>query len=491
MKKIVALLMSIMLLASLFSGMSVFVNAQADYSKGDFDSDGEITVSDALRALRVAAGISEASAEAVSVGEIDGDGEITVSDALEILRVAIGMAAPFVSETEVTFDNVRVYGRNYSDAEAVCANWPNAGIEVRFIGQGLTLEIACTRSFGTNDNPYIQVWVDGKRTDRLQISAGTKEYAVARRLKFGEHTVKVLMVTETSNSPLAFGNMKLTGTSGATRLLPPLYNEEELKFDVYGDSITAGMGNIPGIVSDGKAHHDSSGTYAFYTVDHYGGDGNYIAHSGWGCYQGWGPNMNAIIPKIWNRACELSTTVWDFSQRQADIVIIALGTNDAWFWTADMPHQLFIDAYLKFMGDLRAVYPNAQFYCLHGMMDETFNSVVEEVAKQFDKTDDIGAVYVEMPNMEDQPEFIGSAGHPSNAHGQYASQVLIEAIEKNYFAHWNTRLKMAYIKLERKDEAGIYAELIELAKATVKDHNATGRNPKNLYLELEAILENY
>ena len=60
--------------------------------KGDMDGDGEITVADALRALRIAAKLAEETPEAVAVGDVDGDAEITVADALKILRVAAKLA---------------------------------------------------------------------------------------------------------------------------------------------------------------------------------------------------------------------------------------------------------------------------------------------------------------------------------------------------------------------------------------------------------------
>ena len=60
--------------------------------KGDLDGDGDVTVSDALRALRFAAGLAEADENALRSGDIDGDGAITVSDALAILRVAVKLA---------------------------------------------------------------------------------------------------------------------------------------------------------------------------------------------------------------------------------------------------------------------------------------------------------------------------------------------------------------------------------------------------------------
>ena len=62
--------------------------------RGDADGDGEITVADALIALRIAAKLVEPTPERFATCDIDGDGEITVADALKILRVAAKLADP-------------------------------------------------------------------------------------------------------------------------------------------------------------------------------------------------------------------------------------------------------------------------------------------------------------------------------------------------------------------------------------------------------------
>ena len=60
--------------------------------KGDMDGDGEITVADALRALRIAAKLVAPTEQDIELGDVDNDGEITVADALKILRVAAKLA---------------------------------------------------------------------------------------------------------------------------------------------------------------------------------------------------------------------------------------------------------------------------------------------------------------------------------------------------------------------------------------------------------------
>lgn len=62
------------------------------YKLGDPDRDGEITVSDALTALRVAAKLADVNELIMATCDVDDDGEVTVSDALRILRVAAKLA---------------------------------------------------------------------------------------------------------------------------------------------------------------------------------------------------------------------------------------------------------------------------------------------------------------------------------------------------------------------------------------------------------------
>ena len=73
--------------------LPITVNAPASqFKRGDLDHDGEITVADALKALRVAAKLAEPVDDNMELGDINRDGEIAVDDALKILRVAAKLA---------------------------------------------------------------------------------------------------------------------------------------------------------------------------------------------------------------------------------------------------------------------------------------------------------------------------------------------------------------------------------------------------------------
>ena len=67
-----------------FSGVS--------FTAADVDGDGEVTVADALAALRLSVGLNDGvTAKRWFAADVDGDGEVTVSDALRILRRAAGL----------------------------------------------------------------------------------------------------------------------------------------------------------------------------------------------------------------------------------------------------------------------------------------------------------------------------------------------------------------------------------------------------------------
>ncbi len=76
MKKILAIILA----------LAMFTTVVAAAYPGDLDGDDTITVSDALKAMRIAAGLDPYSAP----GDVDNDGSVTVADALQLLRCAMG-----------------------------------------------------------------------------------------------------------------------------------------------------------------------------------------------------------------------------------------------------------------------------------------------------------------------------------------------------------------------------------------------------------------
>lgn len=333
---------------------------------------------------------------------------------------------------EVNANNMILHGR-YNKNEAFRANWVNSGIEFRVSGDSAFADILVEDMFPYY-NPFIQVWIDGERAERIMLVPGFKTYCVASGLSAGEHTIRVLIVTElyTDGHCVRVDFLNVSASGDDARIIPVQPDEKALKFDFYGDSITCGFGTIPGYLPGYRTFdQDSSLSYAFRTADHFGGYGNYTAISGWACYEAYG-DRNARIPRLWKYISDADHTPFDFKSRQADIVVVALGTNDAWSWEGK-PAELFTESYLEFLRDIRKEYPKAYIFCVHNMMDTSFSPLVKEAAEKFSEEDGTGAVYVNMPNMEESSEYLGSGWHPSGAFGKHASEYLIDAINKKIY----------------------------------------------------------
>ncbi|MBQ9557717.1 MAG: tyrosine-protein phosphatase [Clostridia bacterium] len=75
-----------------YGGFTATFDIEIVILSGDVDGDGEVTVADALAALRASVGLSELEGAAFITADADADGEITVSDALRILRIAAKLA---------------------------------------------------------------------------------------------------------------------------------------------------------------------------------------------------------------------------------------------------------------------------------------------------------------------------------------------------------------------------------------------------------------
>lgn len=63
----------------------------AQYAPGDVDMDGNVTISDALAAMRYAMGTMQLTEQQIQLADVDGNPGVSVSDALTIMRMAIGV----------------------------------------------------------------------------------------------------------------------------------------------------------------------------------------------------------------------------------------------------------------------------------------------------------------------------------------------------------------------------------------------------------------
>ena len=210
-----------------------------------------------------------------------------------------------------------------------------------------------------NAAPLPHIYIDD---NDLGIKYIEEQTVLCENLTDDVHVIKVIRV----NSEVR-GIISLTGISGVEEYLPS-DPKPTLKFEFYGDSITAGYGvNVDGS-EDTISNEDGTVTYAYKTVEHFNAQASYL------CYSGVSVSLpywvEWIVPDRF-KGYSYSTKLdeWDFTKFIPDIVVINLGTNDSGKISPnDGSSELFKDRYYKFLVDLRKKYKDASIICSYGMM---------------------------------------------------------------------------------------------------------------------------
>ena len=215
------------------------------------------------------------------------------------------------------------------------------------------------------------------------------------------------------------------------QLVEPQEEQPLLKIEFYGDSITSGHG----ILDESRNNNDDRATWNNYltygakTARALNADYRCISMSGIGMMVSW---YDLIMPQLYDQLIPWSEfSKWDFSQWQADIVVINLGQNDSWLIN-NMPNrpntEQRIDAYFNFIRSIREKYNNAKIVCTLGNMgaSRSGSEWPEYIANAVDKhnveLNDNKVFYVPMT-------YKNTDGHPTVSEHQQMADVLIPFIE--------------------------------------------------------------
>ncbi len=279
--------------------------------------------------------------------------------------------------THIPYNHKHVYyegriGENGTD-HAAEIYWPGSSFSLKFYGKSIktTLE-------DQNGDNFFNVIVDGTHVSLLHLSKGKKEYVLAKNLGEGVHTIELHKRNDWSYGWTRFYGFDLRGS----RTLPT--ESKEIFIEFYGNSITTGYGNEDYSGED-KSTGDVTNNYKAYgalTARNIGAEYSCISHSGIGILVSWHDLIMSEEYYRLNPGDEKSR--WDFTSKQANVVVVNLFQNDSWI--VDMPdHEQFknrfghaaptesqiVDAYVDFLRKIRGHYPDAEIICLLGNMDIT------------------------------------------------------------------------------------------------------------------------
>lgn len=326
--------------------------------------------------------------------------------------------------TSLERDNpyIRYYGRNVHQENTVIMNNIGSGFEVTFWGTALYADLS-----GWYGSWYgitrLSVLVDGA-TDTTEHVIGLdkattrSEYTLVSGLQEGWHTVKVLKRTEAISTSMTLYGLHTDGYFRRMEEQP-----QQLKIEAYGDSITAGYGNLrPDPYQDGtnSEYQDGLQTWATYTAWALDAQINVQARSGIGMYTSANVDDAQQVNSGYRYTTYDQQALWNFDNYTPDIVLINLGTNDYWNGTA-FHEETFIEQYIAFVENLARIYgEDTAFILVSGLMERGVDAFVRQIATQ---------LRTRIPNTVIRYQFKQcTAGHPMAAEQLAASEELVELI---------------------------------------------------------------
>lgn len=363
------------------------------------------------------------NSEDESVASVSAAGVVTAVSAGETTVVAEDVATGvrsepvavrvYEGEKDVSLDSGKInyYGRVMQrTAESVMFYNTASAFEVRFIGSSLKASLRASA-----EALRVQVYIDGEaQKEQTRISAFRTEYTFASGLAEGvAHTVRVVKVNSASK-----GNIELSGiaTDGAFVEAP---EKPALKFEFYGDSITAGYGvNALAGQVDTVENEDGTAAFAYLASEMLGAQASVMSYSG----------ISAVVP-AWTQTLMSQTfrqyapgvlsAEWDFSSYQADVVFVCLGTNDYYgIQQGAGTNESFVNGFVQFVSDLRAKTPEASIVLCYGMMHKNLDAQFREIVR---KCGDPGVYYLPMDIVESG----GYNGHPGRSGQKAGAEQLV------------------------------------------------------------------
>lgn len=209
-----------------------------------------------------------------------------------------------------------------------------------------------------------------------------------------EHTYEILKVSESAMSNCA---IKILVADDDACIYPTEKQPHFIEF--AGDSITCGYG-----VDDEVAEHnfrtdteDATKGYAYLACQQLLADHSLVSLSGYGIISGYSSDglrrADQRLPLFYNKMGFSYSSFenvfpqdanWNFADRQPDLVVINLGTNDDSFTRDDLELQLeYCREYVAFLKQVRAKNPKAVILCILGMMGERLCPMVKKAVSDY------------------------------------------------------------------------------------------------------------
>lgn len=350
-----------------------------------------------------------------------------------------------VNSSVMNEKNVKPLGRTEFVDDMLWLAYSGSGAEFSFNGSSCKVTMLGDDNIMSEDFdslPRIAIYLDGERVVEKVLDKTEETFSVLEGDIVGEHTVRIVKLSETGNSTCA---VKCVETNSYGRIKATEEKEHSIEF--IGDSITCGYG----VDDEDRDHHfkcsteDATKAYAFKTAQALDADYSLVSYSGNGIISGYTndgkkvesqqvPPVYTKFAKSWgnyNGIFNVSDLDWDFSKFQPDFVVINLGTNDASYTKGDKEKVLeYADAYAEFLKVVREKNPNAHIICSLGVMGADLMVGVKKAAEKYtEETGDTNISTFQFKTQDGNANGYAADWHPTAKTHDIAAAELTEYIK--------------------------------------------------------------
>ena len=324
-------------------------------------------------------------------------------------------------------NEVRWLGRTYSVDGKHFFNWSASGFEFTFKGSGVRAEIASNAPGGTN-TAYIKIFINGVEQPDVALTKAIQTVTLAEGLDPNNtYTIRVVKRSNARSSTAALVSLKLTD---GEKLAPPAEKSRLIEF--VGDSITVGYSASAQASTSSSwstATEDGTKTYSEYIANAFSADYSVIAVSGRGIARNYGNTTERLIPLLYASLDDynLEGVKYDF-KRQADVIVINAGTNDASGTVTGLSKDEFMSTLKTFLLDVRAKNPNAEIIYAYGMMGAGWMPQIKSVIEELRNVGDSHITFLQLDQCKGKES--GIASHPTAEAYISRGDAIIELIEQ-------------------------------------------------------------
>lgn len=278
---------------------------------------------------------------------------------------------------------------------------------------------------GKTQAPYFAVYINGKLTQKFEVTQGQNWYTIASGISASEITNIRLVKT---NERWMSAKIEKLSVSGEVVEPTPLKNK---LIEVVGDSISAGYGVL---TSDDNAaddvNTDATYSYAKILADKIGAQINLIANSGRGIYANSDGSTGGTMPELYDKLLPgIDDTAFDHSAVNPDIIIVNLGTNDSFAMSEhpEIKEENITAAAKEFINHLRKVHPNAYIVWTYGLMNSDLTSAFESAVSELSAADS-RICFIPLPKLSEFSDGFGKGWHPDVAANKGAADYLFDKL---------------------------------------------------------------